>query len=145
MAQVTLVPDASVVSKWILDEADSDKARHLRDLFTREELHFVVPTLLYHELGNVLRFNRDVRPAEAEAFLEVLHSYRFEEVGASKELAIRTLREARALDTTFYDTLYYVIAKDRGAVKVTADKKFAARAQARHCLTLDKAFEEFAG
>lgn len=143
MAQATLVPDASVVSKWLLDEAQSDKARHLRDLFVRGELHFVVPTLLYHEIGNVLRFNRDVSEADAEGFLSDLHDYRMEEVSASKDLALETLREARRLRTTFYDTLYYVIAKQRGAWKVTADKKFAARAPSRHVVTLDKAYEEF--
>lgn len=143
MAQATLVPDASVVSKWILDEVDSDKARRLRDLFIAGEVHFVAPTLLYYEVANALRYNRAVRPAEADEFMTVLHAYRIEEVGASRELAVKTIREAKAIDATFYDTLYFVIAKERGGVKVTADKKFDTKARSRHVATLDKAFEEF--
>lgn len=54
MATRGVVPDASVVAKWVLPEADSPKALALAEAWAGEGLAPVVPTLLWSEVGNVL-------------------------------------------------------------------------------------------
>jgi predicted nucleic acid-binding protein len=51
------VVDSSVVTRWFLVESDSDLAPSLRDDFATGRVSLAVPTLLFYELLNALRFS----------------------------------------------------------------------------------------
>jgi predicted nucleic acid-binding protein len=51
------VVDASVVTKWFLVESDSDAATRVRDDFATGRIKLAVPTLLFYEVVNALRFS----------------------------------------------------------------------------------------
>lgn len=145
MAPATLIPDASVISKWLLDESDSDKARALRDLFLRGEVRFVVPSLAYYEVANGLRFNRLVKADLVDEFLEDLHGYEMEEVGPSASLTLAAVETARSVGSTVYDATYLALAKAFDGTVVTADTKFDKVARSRHVAPLAKVHKEFVG
>ena len=58
------VVDSSVVSKWFLEEPDSAKAIDLRDGFAVGKLRLAVPTLLFYEVMNALRFSGTFKRAD---------------------------------------------------------------------------------
>lgn len=142
MAAVALVPDASVVAKWILREEDSDQALFLRDLFLADEVRFLAPELLFYEVVNVLRHHRSVKAADAEGFLETLFGYELETEPLTTAWALASMREAKRIGSTAYDAAYLVLARVRNAVMVTADAAFDRKARSRHVTTLARAYAE---
>lgn len=142
MASLALVPDASVVAKWLLREPDSGHAIGLRDRFLAGEVDFVVPSLLYYEVANALRHRREVEPRDAHRFLEELYAYEMEEAAFTAAVAVEASRFARERQTTVYDATYLVVARSRNGVMVTADAKFEAKARSRHVATLARVHAE---
>lgn len=145
MAAPTLIPDASVGAKWVLDEPDSAQARALQELYLQEEVAFAVPTLFFYELANVLRFTK-ARPAgtEADDLLEAVYDLEIEAVDPTREQLTRAIAESKRLKGSVYDAVYLVLAKERNGAMVTADEDFDRRARSRHVTTLAKAVREFA-
>lgn len=142
MAAVALVPDASIVVKWFLEEEDSSQARFLLELCLREEVEFRIPELLHYEVANALRYAKGVPGGQAEVHLEVLLGYEFETAALTPALLTSAVREARALGATVYDSIYLALAKSLNAVMVTADAEFDRKARSRHVTTLAKAYAE---
>lgn len=56
MERQKAIVDASVVAKWFLEERDSEEARLLRDSSAKAKLSLAVPSLLFYETLNVLRY-----------------------------------------------------------------------------------------
>ncbi|HEC40443.1 MAG TPA: PIN domain-containing protein, partial [bacterium] len=61
-----IVIDANVVVKWFIEENDSDKARFLRDKFIEGKIELIIPTLLYFEVLNALKFSQLFDPSELD-------------------------------------------------------------------------------
>ncbi len=124
-----VVPDASVILKWVLpsgDEPDTARAIALRDAILIGEVDARVPTLWFYEVGSTLarRF-----PSRAEHVLDVLS--RFNLVSAPR--TSRWLRVAldltRRYGVTFYDAAYHAHAITRRGTFVTADENYVERAR----------------
>ena len=84
MAVPLVVPDASVLLKWVLpsdDEPDADKALQLRAAILDDTVHVIVPPLWIYEVGNTVarRF-----PAHAQTWLSALLRFGLEEMPASQ-------------------------------------------------------------
>jgi predicted nucleic acid-binding protein len=123
----TVVPDASVILKWVLDAEDEPghaAASHLLERWQRRELSLAVPPLWLYEVGNVLCLKR---PADAGEALAALGDLGLREVPSSGEMVQRTVALALKHGITFYDASYLAVAEDREAVLVTADSKFYRR------------------
>lgn len=121
-----VVPDASVVLKWVLPEADSDLALSLR------EHTLLAPDLLLVECGNALwaQVRRGfLAEAEALAGLDLLAAAPVLAI-PSRELLPLALRLALDLGHPVYDCLYLSLALSQDATVVTADRKFHDLAQA---------------
>ena len=125
-----VVPDASVILKWVLrseDEPDVVRAIALRDAILSGDVDARVPTLWLYEVGNTLarRF-----PEQAEHVLDVLS--RFNLVSAPR--TTRWMKVALELTyqygVTFYDAAYHAHAITRGGNFVTADERYIGRAGA---------------
>lgn len=122
-----VVPDASVILKWVLpaaDEADRESALALRDAILAGDARAVVPALWIYEVGNTLARRYPERAAR------MLHALlRFDFVIAP--CSTRWMRQALALTArhgvTFYDAAYHAHALVAGGVFVTADERYVER------------------
>lgn len=135
-ADTTLVvPDASVLLKWVLQgdgEPDRDAALGLRAAWLDERCELIVPTLWLYEVGNVLGLKR---PADADAFLHALADLGLQEAAPHGYLpAIVTLMRQRKV--TFYDAAYHALAIHVGGTMVTADAAYVRRARAAGSVVL---------
>lgn len=128
-----VVPDASVILKWVLppvEESDVEQAIRLRDAIADGQVRAIVPDLWVYELGNTLarRF-----PKSAEAMLETLMRFDFDIGPASQEWMRQVLDLTRRYGVTFYDAAYHALAVIHHGVFVTADERYLRHtASARH-------------
>ncbi|MBI2779013.1 MAG: type II toxin-antitoxin system VapC family toxin [Gammaproteobacteria bacterium] len=120
-----IVPDASVILKWVLpgpEEQDLAAALHLRDAAVQGEIFVKVPSLWLYEVGNTLarRF-----PGQAKEILEALMEFGMEEGPPGKAWLNQTLSLTQQFNVTFYDAAYHALALVENGLFVTADYKYA--------------------
>lgn len=123
-----VVPDASVLLKWVLpsdDEPDADKAILLRNAILDETVRALLPALWLYEVGNTVarRF-----PTQAFAWLSSLMKFGIEEAPPSNPWLLKTLELVSRHDVTFYDAAYHSLALVHGGLFVTADTRYVNRA-----------------
>lgn len=119
-----VVPDASVILKWVVpsdDEPDADQALLLRDAILDEEVRARLPALWLYEVGNTVarRF-----PAHAAAWLAALVKFGLEESPPSRQWLLAALNLTDRYDVTFYDAAYHAIAIVHHGQFVTADTRY---------------------
>ena len=116
---MTLVVDASIVAKWVMDEDGSDRA-----LALRTETGLIAPSLIVSEVGNALWKavrRREVTNADALAALGVAFGP-FDALVANEELGVRALELAIALAHPVYDCMYLALAERERAPLISADR-----------------------
>ena len=118
-----LTVDASVVVKWFVPEALSEKARLL--LSHRLNLH--APDLVLVEFANTIwKKVRRGELADHQPYIDELP--RLSEVISlypSYDLLAPATQTAQKLDHPVYDCLYLACAEATGSILVTADRRFA--------------------
>jgi predicted nucleic acid-binding protein len=136
-----VVVDASVCAKWFIDEEHSDRARLLRDEFVKGQVGISVPSLLYYETLNALRFSRLFDPKELALAADSLSKYGFEVWEPRGEVFREAARLSLAQDITVYDASYAALSEHLRAPFYTVDRKLLERfpKRARHIRT----FKEF--
>lgn len=128
MPRPLVVPDTSVILKWVLpaeNEANSVQALRLRDALVDETVRLLVPTLWIFEAGNIIA--RQL-PQTAERRLDALLKLGLEEAAPTTAWVKKTLELAARYDVTFYDAAYHSLAIIHGGELVTADERYLARA-----------------
>jgi predicted nucleic acid-binding protein len=123
MALPIIVPDASVLLKWVLtseDEENRDRALELRERWLSGDCTLIVPSLWVFELGNIVGTKQ---PDLADELLQILIDYRLEEEPAFS-FCLKALELMRRFGVTFYDASYHAVALNRGGVLVTADGNY---------------------
>ena len=117
------VIDSSVVAKWFLTERDSGEAISVRDAFATGRLRLTVPTLLFYEVANALRFSGLYEKGDLVLAARSLSRYKFgirRPHGKLLELAVAlSVRE----DVTMYDASYVALAERIGTKVITEDKE----------------------
>ena len=125
-----VVPDASVILKWVLereDEPDHSQALKLQEALLAEEIEVRMPTLWRYEVGNVLGLKK---PRMATELMSALLAYEFEEVPLRTEYVLDVLAHMQDLSgVTFYDSAYHVLALRTKGLYVTADRVYVKRAK----------------
>ena len=115
------VVDASIVSEWFLVETDSDRAIRLRDEFATGRLRLTVPTLLFYEVTNALRFSGVFNDIDLTLAAKSLSKYRFgiwRPIGKLLELSVQlSVKE----NVTVYDACYVALANRLKTRLVTED------------------------
>lgn len=124
-----VVPDASVLLKWVLppdNEAHVVQALDLQAAILREEVSAALPALWYYEVGNTLarRFH-----ADAGRILTVLRDFALEEWGPGDALQQVALDLATQHGVTFYDASYHALAIVLDGTFITSDTRYLERTQ----------------
>jgi len=126
---VTLVVDASVGLKWVLQEADSPLAERL----ARSDVDLLVPDFWLHEACNVLwlQVRRKLfTPNEAREALALLRAQVEPTPTAELSLHDVALEIGLTVNHSTYDTLYVAFALAMGAERVVvADGPFVTAMQ----------------
>ncbi len=128
MAPRLVVPDASVILKWVLacaDEPDLAQALELRDSIADGRVRAVVPSLWIHEVGNTLARRQ---PERAERSLGVLSRFDLESAPRSPRWLECALDLTQRYAVTFYDASYHAHAIVGRGIFVTADERYIGRA-----------------
>jgi predicted nucleic acid-binding protein len=126
---VTLIVDASVAVKWLVDEVDSQAAQRLLDSDEKP----VAPDFVLIEVGNVLwkkAQRQQLKPEQAVAGIDALPTY-FELLVPSTPLLPRALATAIDVRHPVYDCLYLACAERLEVTLVTAEVRFAAMTRAK--------------
>ena len=117
----TLVVDASIAVKWVVEEDGTAEA-----LTLRRRAKLIAPELLTAECANILwkKVQRD-ELSKDEAFLaaQLLQAAEIELLPTRSLLETAT-RTAIELDHLAYDCLYLALAAERDCRFVTADERF---------------------
>lgn len=121
---IEIVTDASIVVKWFIEENDSDKARFLRDKFIEEKVEVIVPSLLYFEVLNALKYSQLFNPSELDNAGESLENYGFKVITIKNEIREQMVKIAVDHDITIYDASYLGLSIALGITFCTADEKF---------------------
>ena len=132
-----VVPDASVLLKWILrstDEPGRDQALELKEAWLNDACDIVVPTLWVFEVGNVLGLKH---PATAAPMLQAMI-----DLGMREETPRGSLPTIvglmRGHKVTFYDAAYHALAIGHQGTMITADRAYVKKAgRAGHVTLLD--------
>ena len=124
---MTLVVDASVAAKWILQENDSARAASIRT--TGED--FIAPSLVFAEIANaiwkaVLRGDIPARNAGEGLHLALGH---FQQVVPLEDLNAEAIKLATDLRHPVYDCYYLALAQRENVAIVTADEDMIAVAR----------------
>ena len=122
-----VVPDASVLLKWVLpsnEEPDADKALLLRMAIIDEDVRALLPALWLYEVGNAVarRF-----PMHASAWLSALMKFGLKEAPPSHRWLAKALELTRRHEVSFYDAAYHALALIHNGLFVTADTRYVAR------------------
>lgn len=127
---MTIVVDASVAIKWVIEEQGSDAARELiaQDVLTAPDFLAIECATVLWAIARAGKFSRELARGALDAILATPIRLRPTADYASAAQAI-----AFDLDQTAYDSLYLAMAIAEHATLVTADKKFAAAA-AQHAV-----------
>lgn len=131
-----VVPDASVILKWVLkmDEDHVEKALALLSSWVAGETEIVLPSLWVYEVGNIVGRKNAER---AEEIMALLLDYRFPEARIDAGHLLASLDLMRRHAVTFYDASYHAVALKAGGTFVTADDAYVRRAgNAGHVVSL---------
>lgn len=134
-----VVPDASVILKWVLekeDEPDYPQALRLQQAFLAQEVEIRLPTLWRYEVGHVLGLKQS---AFATDLMSALLAYEFEEVPLRTEYSLAVLEHMQEVKgVTFYDSAYHVLALRANGLYLTADAAYEKRASRKGHVALLK-------
>jgi predicted nucleic acid-binding protein len=119
------VVDASVVTKWFVDQNLSDMAERVQ----AASGPLLAPQLMISEVTDALRKHvrvNDITLNQASTALESLPSW-FSEIVPMQALSCPALTIARRLEHSAYDCFYIALAESRSASLVTADTRLVNR------------------
>ncbi len=118
-----VIVDANIIVKWFIEEEGSDKARILRDKYIEGEIELVVPSLLFFEVLNALKYSKLFTQTELNDAGESLENYGFTIVTLKKKVRESTVKIAVEHNMSIYDASYVGLSIEMGSVLFTADQK----------------------
>jgi predicted nucleic acid-binding protein len=141
----TLVVDASIVVKWVVEEDGTPEA-----LALRRDATLIAPELLIAECANILwkKVKREELSREEALFAARLLQAADIELAPTRSLLEAATRLALTLDHPGYDCLYLALAAERNCPFVTADERLIRKLSGReptlraHAISLRQAAGE---
>ena len=135
MTGETVVVDASLAIKWVVDEPYSREAERLLEKWKDEDVRTVAPGLLPYEVANALYkrvLQGEISADDARKGVEAIHEagpVLLDHTSVHGE-AIRLARELGR--RTSYDTHYLALARKENCECWTADRRFWEAAKDQH-------------
>lgn len=130
-----IIPDASVILKWVLQDNEIGRKKALLILsgWLEGKYEIVLPSLWFFEVGNIVSKKE---PNLALDIMKRLVGYEFTEVKVTESLLNIILELVREKRVTFYDAAYHAIAiKEKGRF-ITADEDYFSRVKDRGYIQL---------
>jgi len=122
-----VVADASIIVKWFLEEEFSESARLLRDSFLTGKLAISVPSLLFYEALNALRYSGVYKEDELTLVGRALTKYGFDVWEPRGKLIEKMAALSLKRDVSVYDAAYLALAQQLGSTFYTADHELVQR------------------
>lgn len=133
------VLDSSVALKWVLAEANADKAIALRDNFRNQLDELYSPDFFLAECGHALfraQRRRLIGTGKASLLLTAI-AIDCPALHSSLALIPRAAVICQQLGTAFYDALYISLAESESCILVTADSKLVRNVQSHLPFVVD--------
>lgn len=121
--QEVAVVDASVVTKWFVEEEYSDEALELRSDYIHRRVDLASPQLLLFEVVNSLRYNPEFGEEDLKKSAKALEEYTLWLFPLSGKLSEKTVDNALKYGITIYDSSYISLGELEGRRVYTADEK----------------------
>lgn len=118
-----VILDASIILKWFVNEEGSAEALIFRDRHVRGKERIIVPSLLFYEVANVLRYRKELPDKEIINLMEILKDFELSAVHLSFSELEEAMLYARIKDISVYDAAYVVLARNLSCDLITADKR----------------------
>jgi len=121
---MVIVPDASVILKWVLPKNISpyqEQALAIRHTCEVGDCQLLVPPLWRYEVGNTLT---RIIPETAFELINLCQAVGLEESPTDEAWLQQTIQLVKENNTSFYDAAYHALAINQSAVFVTADEKY---------------------
>ncbi len=124
-----VVPDASVILKWVLPPEREEyvpQARSLRDAYLNGDVDICVPALWLFEVGNILsiKFSH-----QAEDQMLELCNLNLSVVDSNSHWCRTALDLVHEFGVTFYDAAYHATALVSGGLLVSTDAPYLRKAR----------------
>ena len=120
-----IVVDASVGMKWVRTaEKDAGIAKMIYRDHVEKRSRIIVPSLFFLEIANALVFTKGITEPMLKKRIQFLNKSGFSVHSFTKANLEEAAALAKQFQTTLYDMLYAVIAKELGCTFVTADEQF---------------------
>ncbi|HAG52115.1 MAG: hypothetical protein A2X87_07095 [Deltaproteobacteria bacterium GWC2_42_51] len=131
----TIVPDASVLLKWVLkdDEAHRGKALSILSLWLEGKCDIILPSLWLFEVGSIISRRE---PSLAKDIMKKFLGYEFTEIKITEPLLSLIMELVNDKRVTFYDAAYHAAAIYKHGIFITADNKYYKKAKDRGCIQL---------
>jgi predicted nucleic acid-binding protein len=126
---MTVVLDASVILKWLLEdpahEPDTEKALAVIDAVVHGKLDILQPA---HWLIEVAAVAARLTPLTAVEDVGLLSAMQFP-ISEDPSVLLRATTLAIQTDHHLFDTLYHAVAIEHGAALITADDRYRRKAE----------------
>jgi predicted nucleic acid-binding protein len=116
------VVDASVLTKWFMEEEDRDLALGLRELHTSGRSTLFVSEMTFLEILNAIRYGPKAKEEDGAEALHVLERLHLQVAPTDFQLLRKANAIAWAYKITFYDALCVALAEQLGYPLITADE-----------------------
>ena len=132
---MSVVVDASVITKWLLQdperEAGTDRATQLTESVVKGDLQVLQPTHWLIEVGAVLARESPATAADDITMLKALEL----PVTDEPKVLQRGVELGIELKQHLFDTFYHAVAlENEDSVLVTADRRYLRAAQSKGCI-----------
>jgi predicted nucleic acid-binding protein len=122
-----VVVDASVVTKWFVQEPETKQALRLRRDYRDGKVDLWSTQLMPFEVLNALRYNPELGEEELRRAATALAGYRIALYPLLDDLKEGCLRVAVQYGTTIYDAAYVALSEFFGKRLYTTDAKLLAK------------------
>jgi predicted nucleic acid-binding protein len=120
------VVDASVATRFVLDEELDDEAKSILEGFAEGEYNLMAPTLINYEVGNALRTaaaRKDISVQESGESYEAFLGFKIDVDNMEIDDYMGALTLSSRRNISVYDAAYIWLSKKLAAPLVTADIK----------------------
>ena len=129
-----VIADASVITKWFVQEEYSINALKLRDDYINRLIDIAAPELLPFEVLNSLRYNPEFGEKDIKESAKAVEKYSLWLFPILGKLAEKTIENALKYGITIYDSSYLSLAKLESKTLYTADEKLLTKLKDNPCI-----------